>query len=28
MEANAALGYPIKFPGNLKEIMLPFIHNL
>lgn len=28
MEANASLGYPIKFPGSLKETMLPFIHNL
>lgn len=28
MEANASLGYPIKFPGSLKETMLPFIQNL
>ncbi|CAK73398.1 unnamed protein product (macronuclear) [Paramecium tetraurelia] len=28
LEANALLGYPMKFPGNLKDMMLPYIQNL
>ncbi|CAD8057634.1 unnamed protein product [Paramecium primaurelia] len=28
LEANALLGYPLKFPGNLKDMMLPYIVNL
>ncbi|CAD8067717.1 unnamed protein product [Paramecium sonneborni] len=28
LEANALLGYPLKFPGNLKDLMLDYIQNL
>lgn len=28
LEANAMLGYPFKFPANLKEGLFPYIHNL